>query len=624
MNRSILFMALGGLLVASPLLSQNVAPEPGGSETTLRITSRAVLVDVSVTDRDGNPVTGLKQDAFSVAEDGKPQAISYFEEHNGALKAKQDQQAEFPVLPPDVFTNFSPIAPPAALNILLLDTLNSRIEDQMMVREQARNYLKTLKPGSRIAIFVMSLRLSFVQGFADDPALLATALGYSKNAKPEPTPLMPSPEENGAEESVVGMMSAAAGGGPTPSTAAPAAMIAALQNFFQETQYAQTSDREYRTIQNLQQLATFLGGFPGRKNMVWLSGDFPLALFGETEHRFEGDVKKTINLLNAARVSIYPIDARGVVGNALYTAQNQLDPSISQPNQLLGPPPGMAAGSPNAGQGGFSGSLMNENRDLNSSHSTMEMLARETGGQAFHNSNKLSDAINRVISSSPNFYTLSYTPTDVRMDGGLRTIDVKVDGGKYTLSFRRHYYALDTDLPGAAQTIESLAMQKQTGQDPTLVDPLRPFMEFGMPQTDQILYKALIRPMSAKPATAVGDKSDVKDSHDRYSVDFSVDLKDLKLELDPDGNHDGTLNVTLIVYDKYGTVANRKDHIVQLTVKPDIYKIFQQTGVQLHAEIDVPKGQFWLRTGVYDESSRKVGTMEVPLSSVKPLETAAR
>jgi VWFA-related protein len=617
-------MVLGGLLVASSLLSQSPAPDAGGSETTLRITSRAVLVDVAVTDHDGNPATGLKQGAFSVSEDGKPQAISFFEEHNGALKAKQDQQAEFPAMPPDVFTNFSPIAPPAAVNVLLLDSLNTPMEDQMMVREQARNYLKTLKPGSRIAIFVMSLRLSFVQGFADDPALLATALGYQKNAKPEPTPLMPSQEETGAEQNVVGMMSAAAGGGPTPTSAAPAAMIEALQNFLNETHYAQTSDREYRTIQNLQQLATFLGGFSGRKNMIWLSGDFPLSLFGQTETRFEGDIKKTINLLNAARVSIYPIDAHGVVGNALYTAQNQMDPSISQPSQLLGPPPGMASGSPNAGQGGFSNSLVNENRDLNSSHSTMEMLARETGGQAFHNSNRLSDAINRAVSSSANFYTLSYTPTDEKMDGALRTIDVKVEGAKYTLSFRRHYYALDTDLPGAAQTVERLAMQKQAAQDPTLVDPLRPFMEFGMPQTEQILYKTLIRPMQEKPDTPARDKAAGKGPQDRYSVDFSVDLKDLNLKLDPDGNHDGTLNVTLIIYDKYGTTANRKDHIVQLKVKPDIYKIFQQTGVQLHAEIDVPKGQFWLRTGVYDESSHKVGTMEVPLSSVKPLETAAR
>ena len=630
MNRFIPYMFLGGLLAAAPLWPQDnthesSTPDTTAPETTLRITSRAVLVDVTVTDHDGKPVTGLKRDAFTVLDQGRPQTISYFEEHNQAEEAKRNEGVTFPALPPNTFSNFSPIAPPAAVNLLLLDTLNTPMDSQMVVREQARSYLKNLKPGSRIGIFIMSLRLSFVQGFADDPAVLAAALGYKKNATPEPAILLQSQEEANAQSNVVGMMSAPVGGGPGgTTTAGSAAMISGMSDFLAETHYAQTSDREYRTLQNLQQLATFLGGFPGRKNLIWMSGDFPLALFGQTETRFEGEVKKTINLLNAARVSIYPIDAHGVVGNNLYTAQSQLDPSISSPSQLLGPPAGMTAGSPNAGQGGFSTAVMNETRDLNSSHSTMEMLARETGGQAFHNSNRLSDAINRVISGSANFYTLSYSPTDEKMDGTLRTIDVKVPGGKYTLSFRRGYYALDQDLPGAAQAAQRRALVSQSSDDPTLVDPLKAFMDFGMPQTEQILYKTLIRPIPEKPDAPATERAVGKGTQERYAVDFAVNLKDLSLMPDDAGNHDGALNVTLIVYDKYGTVANRKDHILQMKLKPDIYQIFQQTGVQIHAEIEVPKGQFWLRTGVYDQTTHKVGTMEVPFSSVKPQETAAR
>jgi len=52
-----------------------------GAETTLRVNSRAVLVDVLVTDRKGAPVRGLPQSAFSVKEQGKPQGITFFEEH---------------------------------------------------------------------------------------------------------------------------------------------------------------------------------------------------------------------------------------------------------------------------------------------------------------------------------------------------------------------------------------------------------------------------------------------------------------------------------------------------------------------------------------------------------------
>lgn len=626
MNRFISCLLFGGLLAATPLCAQNDATDQAAPETTLRITSRAVLVDVTVTDKSGNPVTGLTKDDFAVLDQGKPQTVSYFEEHNAGEEAKKNAQVVFPTFPPNVFSNFSPLAPPAAVNLLLLDTLNTPMDSQMEVREQARGYLKNLKPGSRIGIFIMSLRLSFVQGFADDPAVLAAALGYKKNARPEPAVLLQSQEEANAQSNLVGMMSAPVGGGPGgTTTAGSAAMISGMQDFLSETHYAQTSDREYRTLQNLQELATFLGGFPGRKNLIWMSGDFPLALFGQTETRFEPEVKKTINLLNASRVSIYPIDAHGVIGNNLYTAQSQLDPSVSSPSQLLGPPAGMTAGSPNAGQGSFSTSVMNESRDLNSSHSTMEMLARETGGLAFHNSNRLSDAINRVISGSSNFYTLSYAPTDEKMDGTLHTIDVKVAGsGKYTLSFRRGYYALDQDLPGAAQLKQRQALAIQSSSDPTTVDPLKAFMDFGMPQTEQILYKAWIRPIPEKLDTPATERAVGKGPQDRYAVDFAVDLKDVHLKPDDDGNHDGALNVTLIVYDKYGSVANRKDHIIQLKLKPDIYKIFQQTGIQLHAEIEVPKGQFWLRTGVYDQATHKVGTMEVPFSSVKPVETAAR
>jgi hypothetical protein len=69
-------------------------------------------------------------------------------------------------------------------------------------------------------------------------------------------------------------------------------------------------------------------------------------------------------------------------------------------------------------------------------------------------------------------------------------------------------------------------------------------------------------------------------------------------------------------------VVSRKDHIVQLNVKPDVWAVYMNSGVQLHAEIAVPKGNFWLRTGIFDEQSRKVGTMEVALAAVQAGPTA--
>jgi hypothetical protein len=142
-------------------------------------------------------------------------------------------------------------------------------------------------------------------------------------------------------------------------------------------------------------------------------------------------------------------------------------------------------------------------------------------------------------------------------------------------------------------------------------------MAFGMPQSEQILYKALIQRTDPTGVATAQPKPSLKGPTDRYSVDFAVDLDDLHLKLNPDGAHTGTLNLSMIVYDKYGQVASREDHLVHLDIKPDAYSAFKKNGLQMHGQVVAPRGQYWLRTGVYDQESRKVGTLEVPLSSVK-------
>jgi hypothetical protein len=242
-----------------------------------------------------------------------------------------------------------------------------------------------------------------------------------------------------------------------------------------------------------------------------------------------------------------------------------------------------------------------------------QILAEQSGGRAFA-TNGMSEVIEKVTGDSSYFYTLSYSPTNAKMDGSFRNIEVKVPGGKYNLSYRQGYFAMDVALPGSAMNTRNQAVQKLAAQNPGAVDPLLPFMDLGMPQSEQILYKVRIVPAAAGEQEPAGKKDQ---SH--YKLDFSIDLKDLDLRVDSDKLHKGLLNLSLVAYDRYGKVVSRKENVVDLNIKPDVYEIFQQKGVQLHAEIAVPKGQYWLRTGVYDQGSHKVGTMEVALSSVVPM-----
>jgi VWFA-related protein len=607
-----------GLLGFSAVLFAKGGTEPQDSGATLRINSRAVLVDVIVSDSHGNPVTGLKQDAFSVTEQGKAQTISYFEEHKAGTDPARP--VEFPKLPQNVFTNFSPLPQAPAVTVLLLDSLNTHMENQSYVHAQAEKFLKTARPGSRMAIFAMGLGLHFIQGFTDDPAVLAAALKNKKNNPVETSVMLKGQDEANAQANVISMMSAPMGNG---ATAASPESIAALSNFLQENDDSRQVDRVLLTLENFNRLATFLNSFPGRKNVIWFSEAFPLVVGGAFDPRMDDRLSGTLDLLAAARIALYPVDARGVSGYSLYDAGANLPAGTSQASQLLGGPTvGGAAGAPNAGTGGFSNSIATQAIDRNDDQDTMKRMAEETGGKAFVNSNGLAHIMGDIAESSGNFYTLSYSPQDAKLDGTYRRIEVKVEGGaNYRLSYRRGYIALDENLPGSGMMQREKAIHQLAEKNPGAVDPLLPFMDLGMPQSEQILYEARIQP------AALGDKrepGDPKGAAARYTVDFAVDAKDLRLPQGPDGLRAGTLNISLRAYDRYGNVVSRKDHLVQLRVKPDVWAVYQNTGVQLHADIAVPKGNYWLRTGIFDQQSRKVGTMEVPLAAVQQIQAAAQ
>lgn len=551
-----------GLICAFPVVEQGNEPA-----TTLRVTSRAVLVDVIVSDRGGKPVTGLFKDAFSVTEQGKPQAISFFEEHGDAPRARP---VEMPKLSPDVFTNFSPFPQPPAVNVLLLDSLNTRMESQSYVHSQVMKFVKSAKPGTRTAIFTMGLELRFIQGFNDDPAVLAAALNNKKNIDVE-TPLM---LKSQAEQN------------------AQAIIPPAWQGFIRENDDSRTVDRELRTLANLQRLAVFLQQFPGRKNIIWFAEKVPGGFVVEngstiSNEIVDDEIKKTYAMLGAARAAIYPVDARGNSIPNLYTAEN--NPKSASGLQEVG-----------SGAGG-------ENHERDSDQINEQLVAEQTGGRAFINTNDLSGVIDKVTSNSSHFYTLAYEPTNVRMDGGWRKIDVKVAGGRYSLSYRRGYFAIETGHPRGA-------ISSPDGQSDDPVDPLSLFMDLGMPQSQQILYEIRILPVAAAENEHAGKKEE-----NHYKLDFAIDLKDLDLKSDANGLHKGTLNVSLIVYDRDRNVVHREEHLTALNIKPDVYALFQNTGAQLSVDLATPKGNFWLRTGIYDEGSHKVGTMEIPLSAVKPL-----
>jgi VWFA-related protein len=614
---------------------QNPAPPSADQEPGLRVTSRNVVIDVIVTNN-GKPVTGLPKDAFKVTESGQPQAVSFFEEN---APAPSPQSVEIPRMPPDVFTNFSPFPKPPAVNVLLLDSLNTSTENQSWVHKAALQFLKTAKPGSRMAIFTMGLGLHFIQGFSDDPTVLTAALNNKKNNEVENVGAMTSQDEIISQQNLIGLMSAS-----TPyGTDANPDMIAALQTFMNENNFSRDVDRNFLTLENLQRLATFLQGFPGRKNIIWFTEKLPgifvvnFSVIGGVQTgnpSLNVTVSRTLAMLAAARAALYPVDARGTSVNGIYTAQNVVSTANNTAQQMSGianPTPGSTAPT---SQGVNTSAMMQqinqEDQNRNTDQLNAQLIADQSGGRAFANSNGLAEIIDKITSNSSNFYTIAYTPTNPNMDGNYRKIEINVAGAKYQLSYRRGYFAVDDALPGSSLVVRNKELQQLNQKAPGAVDPLLPFMDLGMPQSQQLLYKLRVYPApagsaAAAPNTPPDTQPNAQQEKTAYKVDFAVNASDLTLTPAPDGTRKGKVNISLAVYDRYANVVSHEEHLVDLNFSPDAWAAIQSSGVQLHARLLVPaKGNYWLRTGVFDRDSRKVGTMEIPLSAVVPIQQAAK
>src|ERR1700741_45707 len=158
---------LGPTLLAGYLFAAQSGSSSSNSSAVLtyRTTAETVLVDVVVTDGKGKSVPNLTRDDFGLSEDGQPQQIKFFEEHgNRTISGMTDSGAQ---TTPGVYSN-AITGSYDALDVLLLDALNTQTIDQARVRQQMVKYLHGIPRGTRIAVFTLGTELRMVQSFATD------------------------------------------------------------------------------------------------------------------------------------------------------------------------------------------------------------------------------------------------------------------------------------------------------------------------------------------------------------------------------------------------------------------------------------------------------------------------
>ena len=144
----------------------------------LRVNTRLVEVDVVVHSK-GSIVADLKQDDFTVLDNGKPQKIASFNVVSSKTTSRKSVS-----LPPGAVSNriITSGSEPAGTTIVLYDTLNTVPEDQSYGRQALVKYLSTLQRGDHFALYSLNKTLSVIQDFTDDPDRIRRA---ARRASPE-------------------------------------------------------------------------------------------------------------------------------------------------------------------------------------------------------------------------------------------------------------------------------------------------------------------------------------------------------------------------------------------------------------------------------------------------------
>jgi VWFA-related protein len=609
---------------AAYLYAQSAPPQttPAAHSMTLQTSAPLVVLDVVVLDNSGNPVHDLKAADFTVTEHGKSVKVGSFEEHRADQHPTAVAPTPMPHLPPNVYTNYTAMpAGKGPLNVLLLDALNTQQENQLYVRQQMLKYVANLPPTSNIAVFGLTDRLMMLQGFTSNPALLKAAIEKGNNL-PQTGPLLPSAQEAAFDSSLLNATNDLAVTyqlADSSSNSTAAQQVATLQQFQADVVTEQVRERMATSVAAMNELARYLSGLPGRKNLIWFSGSFPLAIMPDTNQidpfradaYFDDDIKATASLLARAQVAVYPVDARGIFTDPQKAVQNDNSNALFTPTAGAALNPAASGVNPRSYS---SNAAISRNQEFfattDQEHSTMDLIADQTGGKSFYKTNDLKHALDEAIGNGSNYYTITWVPDDHDWNGGFRPVKVQLDQKRVRLYYRPGYYAEDPNV----------VLRRADKSVP--FTPLQVAMLPGGPDPMQIVFTVGVDATTATEDTPLASNhvtpALAKAPYRRFTVHYALDIHNLTLKTAPDGKSVAQIEIGAVVYNSAGKPVNTNTVRYPLALTPQQLVEVQHTGLRLNQQIDVPAtGVYFLRLGLRDMTNDHVGAIEIPTAQVQ-------
>ena len=421
-------LSLASALVALPAEAAPQGPPVFGASADL------VVIDLIATDGDGHLVTDLRPEEIEVREEGKRLRVEFARFVAGEGREAAGPATPAAVLPearPFVSTGGRPSAAPPLSLVVVVDLGTMPFDVLAHAREAiARMARGEVEPGTRLMLVALGPGLEVREPFTGDVARFAAAVDA----------LVPSAGEGDSSLSdLVDRVTETCDG--TPGAVQNA--IALGRAYVENARLGLTNAAE-----GLGALARHLAPLPGRKHVVFYSAGYPMqpasiaatvveALCGSAptgagmqagpaeahsalrvgaQIDSTGLLRALVDEANRAQVSVYTVDARGLVSDAV--------PARSRvPTRLA--------------RGGAAQQVTQQS--VRAPQEALRAIADDTGGIASINTNELARGMRAAATDARGYYLLAYAPPGGRKEGRYYPIEVKVARPGLHLRYRRGY-----------------------------------------------------------------------------------------------------------------------------------------------------------------------------------------
>jgi VWFA-related protein len=559
---------------------------PDATRPALRVVQQMVQVDIIAKDHDGKPIQNLKQGDFTVYDNGRKQDISFF-----SLETDKTRNLPRPQLTPGTYSNLieQKQGVPGNLTILLLDFLNTKHSDIAFAKDKVIKLLADMKPDDRVAVYVLSGRLYVIHDFTSDMnALTQSVKKY---------------------DTVDSADVANSQFKPTYTQSFNFASDQFMNQANQDLSDSANVDRAFATTNIFEIIAQHMMRLPGRKNLVWVSGSFPISmnldkmgnsykdayetpstpfeanaaykmfdggapttdmqntggLYMYDRRSFDDLLARATRSLASANIALYPVDPRGLIGN------QGADPDHSA-GALVGRNLYQQAGAL---------------YDVAPNLDTMNQLANQTGGLAFYNNNDIGGEVRKAIEDSRVSYMLAFYPS---IDDGK---------GKY------HNLKVRVNRPG-------IELRYRTGYTP------KPLNFTGVIDNSAILREAVASPLDA---TGLGMTVHASSVHGAttptVALRINLEENDVSFKFDDERNT-GQIEVMLVQYDTEGNQISGETSKVKMRLVKDTYAKVRKEGLQFGRNLPLKPGAVELKVIACDDKSSAIGSVSIPLASYQP------